>query len=119
VSKLDTKCCIGYDTDVLVVRGSSTWAGGRLYYGGGCVGNLSGSVFGQFIEQAGVQECILVTCEILYGLTPGCQISDECVPDDNWWNEANSILYQIQDDLYQFPVNGATFWEAQASASSL
>lgn len=51
--KLEEVCCIGYDSNNLIVRGSSRWPGGRLYFGGACVGDLNISQFGQWAIETG------------------------------------------------------------------
>jgi len=115
---LDPKCCIGYDDNVLIVRGCSYWPGGRLYYGNGCVGDKDKSRFGCFSKPCGVQSCVFGTCEILDGLTPNCSISSDCVPADSWWSTLIIKLEAISTKLYQLPVTDATFWQAQATPLS-
>ena len=115
---LGEKCCAGYDSNNLIVRGSSIWTGGRLYYGGGCIGNLNESQLGHFAEESNEQQCVFGTCTIEDGLTPGCHIDDLCVPADSWWDLMVQKLHNISDTLYGLQPNGATFWEAHATPSS-
>ena len=117
-SNLDEVCCVGYDPINFIVRGNSVWPGGRLYYGGGCVGDLENSQFGQFAEETGESECVFGTCLTLDGLTPGCQIWDGCVPNNTWWEQAHDSLHAISNLLYSLSPNGATFWEAGAVPGS-
>lgn len=116
---LPEMCCPeGFDTNHLIVQGTSTWPGGRLFFGGACVGNLEESEFGQFATPAGQDICIFGTCLTSDGLTPGCLISDSCVPSASWWNLMVEKLNNISTQLYTLKPNGVTFWEASPTPGS-
>jgi len=111
-------CCPGYDTNILIVRESSIWLDGRLFFGGACIGNLNDSQLGQFITETAEEQCIFGICFTSPGLTPECVISDECVPNDVWWNQMVEKIKQVSATLYNLPTTGVTFWEAMPTLTS-
>jgi len=108
-------CCNGFDTNNLVVRGSTNWSSGRLYYGGSCVGDINHSNFfspySEFVCNPG--ECVNVT-----GYLQNCFATNTCVPPDSWWDNLLNKLKSISNSLYGLSVNGVTFWETVPTPDS-
>ena len=117
-NNLGQKCCAGYDSNNLVVRGSSVWTGGRLYWGGGCVGDLNASQLGHFVSETGTGSCPFGECIVTEGLTPECSIDTACVPANPWWTNQVNKLRAASTALYNLPTNGATFWQGVATPAS-
>lgn len=111
---LDDFCCPGYDSNVLVVGQSSIWTGGRLYFGGACIGDLNGSSFGQLMDE--FEQCTFdnQTCSGTNALTPGCsaQSLQDCGIDNSWWDGLKFSAENVSDILYGLTTNAATFYEA-------
>lgn len=111
-------CCNGYDTNNLVVRGYSHWPDGRLYFGGACIGDLEDTIFLQPPANNVIYPCGLGKCMDVNGLLTGCRLTNNCVPQNSWWDQMWNKLKTISASLYGLSANGVTFWEASTTPDS-
>ena len=116
---LDDKCCNGFDSKIFTVRDYTYWIGGRIFFGGACIGNSAVSWFGHFAVINGTEQCIYGHCSVNSTLLPNCSISFTCVPKNSWWDQMTNNMKAISNTLYGLPANSQTFWGGAPIISSL